>query len=86
MRLESAKTNAEIIRENAKANSDAIIQKAQANQKLLTENYLTLKKYEYMMANSKMIFGQIPSNVFLNGGVDDDDNTKRKANIVSSSE
>ena len=67
MRLEAAKTEAAIVRENAKANAEAIKEEALANEKLLTDQYLQLKRYEAMLANSKMIFGDIPNNVFLNG-------------------
>merc|ERR1712228_1154729 len=66
MNLEAAKTEAAIIRENAKAKADAIKSEADANEKLLTEAYLTLKKYESMLKNSKLIFGDVPNNVFLN--------------------
>lgn len=70
MKLESAKTNAEIVRENAKAKSDAILKEAEANEKLLTNAYLELKRYEAMISNSKLIFGQVPDNVFLSNGDD----------------
>eukprot|EP00483_Globobulimina_turgida_P001310 UN01312 len=68
MRLDSAKTEASIVRENAKAHADAIREEAIANEKLLTEAYLSLKKYEALLANTKLVFGSIPNNVFLTEG------------------
>eukprot|EP01083_Nonionella_stella_P193121 713584_1 len=68
MNLEAAKTQAAIIRENAKAQADAIKEEAIANEKLLTPAYLQLKKYDALLSNSKLIFGDIPTNVFLNQG------------------
>ena len=67
MRLEAAKTEAAIVKEKARANEEAIKEEAFANAKLLTAEYLQLKRYEAMMKNSKMIFGEIPSTLFLNG-------------------
>eukprot|EP01084_Bolivina_argentea_P133515 235623_1 len=67
MKLEAAKTQAQIVREESKANADAVTNQAIANEKLLTAAYLTLKKYEALLANSKLIFGDIPANVFLGG-------------------
>merc|ERR1712062_802973 len=66
MKLEAAKTMAAITIENAKANAQAFKEEALANQKLLTKEYLEMKRYEAMMANAKMIFGNVPNNVFLN--------------------
>lgn len=53
--------------EAAKTRTEAIQLEAAANAKLLTPEYLEMKKYEAIAANSKLIFGQIPQNVFLNG-------------------
>ena len=56
MSLEAAKTRTEAVRLEAAANAE-----------LLTPEYLEMKKYEAIAANSKLIFGDIPRNVFLNG-------------------
>jgi len=75
MKLEAAKTASAIIREQAKANSDAIKEEAAANEKLLTKQYLELKRYEAIAANSKFIFGEIPNNVWFG---DTDSNIAKK--------
>jgi len=53
--------------EAAKTRADAIRLEAAANAELLTPEYLEMKKYEAITTNSKLIFGQIPQNVFMDG-------------------
>lgn len=43
-------------------------QKAAANNELLTKEYLELKKYESLGANSKIYFGESIPQMFVNGG------------------
>merc|ERR1712013_548462 len=67
MRLEAAKTEAEIMRQMAKASAEAIREEAEANKQLLTPEYLELQRFKAIVSNSKLIFGDIPQNVFLSG-------------------